>query len=343
MREEFKSINQENICAANKVAERMLKELKNTKIHYQQSRELYFACLEFFSILYDKEIDDESAIEIFYRTEQLLEKKYLKLEKDSPSINIFWNTIITSNSNGEECDVDEFLKNLRMKFGEKSDIVLILTSIAKKMYPKCNQIKLQTYKFDFIYLHKQATIQFSGRIDKDQLNKMLEYIKDEMCENFAFMIKCYLNQHHLEYSNFKESLTGINQEIIKATDARWISEYNDYYFNIRHYDNYYLMLLDFGNWIDEDICESRMCVVKYQDENLNIISQLTQKFNDWYDKKISHDYFYIQKNLTNGKELTVDEEIIPYYTHPDKLFELLQKLDQIETVEEVKELMKNEK
>ena len=89
MREEFKSINQENICAANKVAERMLKELKNTKIHYQQSRELYFACLEFFSILYDKEIDDESAIEIFYRTEQLLEKKYLKLEKDSPSINIF--------------------------------------------------------------------------------------------------------------------------------------------------------------------------------------------------------------------------------------------------------------
>lgn len=345
MREEFKNINQENICAANKVAERMLKELKNTKIHYQQSRELYFACLEFFSILYDKEIDDESAIEIFYRTEQLLEKKYLKLEKDSPSINIFWNTIITSNANGEECDVDEFLKNLRMKFGEKSDIVLILTSIAKKMYPKCNQIKLQTYKFDFIYLHKQATIQFSGRIDKDQLNKMLEYIKDEMCENFALMMKYYLDQHHLEYSNFKENLTGINQEIINATDARLIREYDDYYLDIKCLDNYFLMLQDSGNWMDddEDISESRICVVKYQDENLNIISQLTQKFDDWYDKKISHDYFYIQKNLTNGKELTVDEEIIPYYTHPDKLFELLQKLDQIETVEEVKELMKNEK
>ena len=131
-----------------------------------------------------------------------------------------------------------------MKFGEKADIVLILTSIAKKMYPKCNQIKLQTYKFDFIYLHKQATIQFSGRIDKDQLNKMLEYIKDEMCENFSLMMKYYLDQHHLEYSNFKENLTGINQEIIKATDSRWIREYDDYYLDIKDYDNYFLILRD---------------------------------------------------------------------------------------------------
>ena len=213
MREEFKSINQENICAANKVAERMLKELKNTKIHYQQSRELYFACLEFFSILYDKEIDDESAIEIFYRTEQLLEKKYLNLEKDSPSINIFWNTIITSKADGNECSVDEFLKNLRMKFGEKADIVLKLTSIAETMYPNCNQIKLQTYKFDFIKFQKQLSIEFSGRIAKEQINKMLEYIKNEQFEKFALRMKCYLDQHHIEYSNFEEKLTEINQEI----------------------------------------------------------------------------------------------------------------------------------
>lgn len=116
MREEFKSINQENICAANKVAERMLKELKKTKTDYQQSRELYFACLECFSILYDKEIDSKKAIEIFVRTKQLLMDKYVKLWKDCPAINIFWNAIITSNADGEECDVDEFLKNLRMKF-----------------------------------------------------------------------------------------------------------------------------------------------------------------------------------------------------------------------------------
>lgn len=230
-----------------------------------------------------------------------------------------------------------------MKVGEKADIVLILTSIAEKMYPNCNQTKSQTYKFDFIQFQKQLSIQFSGRITKEQINKMFEYIQDGICENFSLMIKYYLDQHHLEYSNFKENLTEINQEIIKATDARWIREYDDYYLDIKCLDNYFLMLRDSGNWMDddEDIIESRICVVKYQDEKLNIISQLTQEFDDWYDKKISHDYFYIQKNLTNGKEFTVDEEIIPYYTHPDKLFELLQKLDQIETVEEVKELMKN--
>lgn len=149
MREEFKSINQENICAANKVAERMLKELKNTKIHYQQSRELYFACLEFFSILYDKEIDSKTAIEIFVRTKQLLMDKYLNLEKDSQSINIFWNTIITSKADGNECSVDEFLKNLRMKFGEKADIVLKLTSIAETMYPNCNQIIINLILLNF--------------------------------------------------------------------------------------------------------------------------------------------------------------------------------------------------
>lgn len=202
MQEEFKSINQETICAANKVAERMLKELQKTKTDYQQSRELYFACLEFFSILYDKEIDDESAIEIFVRTKQLLMDKYLNLEKDSPSINIFWNTIITSKADGSKCSVDEFLKNLRMKFGEKTDIVLRLTSIAEKMYPNCNQIKLQTYKFDFIKFQKQLSIEFSGRIAKEQINEMFEYIKNEQFEKFALRMKCYLAQHHIEYSNF---------------------------------------------------------------------------------------------------------------------------------------------
>lgn len=209
MQKEFKNINQETICAANKVAERMLKELQKTKPYYQQSRELYFACLEFFSILHDKEINDEFAIEIFYRTEQLLEEKYLKLEEDCPVINIFWNAIITSNADGEECNIEEFLKNLRMKFGEKAEIVLRLTNIVEKMYPNCNSIKSQTYKFDFISFRKQTTIQFSGRISKEQINEMFEYIKDERCENFACMIKYYLDQHHLEYSNFEEKLTKI--------------------------------------------------------------------------------------------------------------------------------------
>ena len=103
------------------------------------------------------------------------------------------------------------------------------------------------------------------------------------------------------------------------------------------------MLWNYENWINEDISESKMCVIKYQDRKLNIISQVNRGIYDDYNNDVSYKYFYTQKNLTNGKELTVDEEIIPYYTHPDKLFELLQKLDQIETVEEVKELMKNEK
>lgn len=343
MKEEFKSINQKTICAANKVAERMLKELKNTKTDYQQSRELYFACLEFFSILYDKEIDSKTAIEIFVRTKQLLMDKYLKLEKDSPSINIFWNTIITSNADGNECDVDEFLKNLRIKFEEKADIVLKLTSIAEKMYPKCNQIKLQTYKFDFIKFQKQLSIEFSGRITKEQINKMLEYIKNEQFEKFALRMKCYLEQHHLEYSNFEEKLTEINQEIINSTDARWINKYDKYYLDVKYYDNYFLTLWNYENWINEDISESKMCVIKYQDRKLNIISQVNRGIYDDYNNDVSYKYFYTQKNLTADKETTVNEEIIPEFIFQRKLFELLQKLDQIETVEEVKEIMKNQK
>lgn len=73
--------------------------------------------------------------------------------------------------------------------GEKTDIVLKLTSIVEKMYPNCNQTKSQTYKFDFIQFQK--------------------------------------------------------------------------------------------------------------------LSQLTKEFDDWYDKKISHNYFYTQKNLTADKEITV--------------------------------------
>lgn len=226
---------------------------------------------------------------------------------------------------------------------EKADIVLKLTSIAEKMSPKCNQIKLQTYKFDFIYLHKQAIIQFSGRIDKEQINKMLEYIKNEQFEKFALRMKCYLDQHHIEYSNFEEKLTEINQEIINLTDARWISEYDDYYLAVKYYDNYFLMLWNYENWINEDISESKMCVIKYQDRKLNIISQVNRGIYDDYNNAVSYKYFYTQKNLTADKETTVHEEIIPDFIFQRKLFELLQKLNQIETVEEVKELMKNEK
>lgn len=218
-----------------------------------------------------------------------------------------------------------------------------LTNIAEKMYPNCNSIKLQTYKFEFIQFQKQLSIEFSGRITKEQINKMFEYIKAERFKDFAYMMKQYLDQHHLEYSNFKESLTGINQEIIKATDARWIIEYDDYYSHIKYYDNYFLMLWNYENWINEDISESKMCVIKYQDRKLNIISQVNRGIYDDYNNDVSYKYFYTQKNLTADKETTVHEEIIPDFIFQRKLFELLQKLDQIETVEEVKELMKNEK
>lgn len=149
---------------------------------------------------------------------------------------------------------------------------------------------------------------------------MFKYIKNEQFEKFALRIKCYLDQHHLEYSNFEENLTEINQKIIKAIDARCIREYDDYYLDIKSLDNYFLMLQDSENWIDddEDIIESRICVVKYQDEKLNIISQLTKEFDDWYDEENSHDYFYIQKNLTADKETTVHEEIIQNFIFQKK-------------------------
>ena len=142
--EEFKAINQNCIIAANKTAERMLKELKKIKMDYVGYRELYFACIEIYSIIYGNQTDNISIHQIIDILNELYDKK-IGFVKDKHYYNIFWNTLITSNKNGEECDVDEFLKNMRMKFGENARVVCTLTTIVEKLFPNCNQIKLQTY------------------------------------------------------------------------------------------------------------------------------------------------------------------------------------------------------
>lgn len=62
--EEFKTINQNGIAYANKTDERMLKELKKIKMDYVRQRELYFAYLEIYAIIYGNQTDNISIHQI---------------------------------------------------------------------------------------------------------------------------------------------------------------------------------------------------------------------------------------------------------------------------------------
>lgn len=341
MQEEFKSINQETICAANKVAERMLKELQNTKTDYQQSRELYFACIEIHSIFYSDETED-IVYKYVINLLNLLNKKNIGFMNDSISYNIFWNVLITSDINGEKCDVDDFLKNLRMKFGENTNIIIYLTEIAENLYPNCNNLKLESYKFEFIKNEQKYIISFCGRISKTEISKMLKQLKNNPSEFLYKKILMYLNQHHLEYSNFQWKKSEVDKEF--CTEFNCCSTYylrnNDYLYDVQKFDNYYLIMYT-KNWIDEELCLTNICLMKYECEKFNIICQ---RYNEYFDYDYGQDYDYKQlsfRNIFDNDILQIEnnENIIPMVITYDKLFELLMNMDQIKTVKDVKEII----
>lgn len=342
-RNDFKAISMEHIVAANATATRMLEEIKDKKrVNYFEYRKLYFACMEMFEIVYGNE-DGESAYDHMYDILDQLEKENVWFKKDTQNYNIFWNAIITSGEDCMVCNVDEFLKHLRMNFGERAMIVSYLTRIAEKLYPNCNGIKLESYKFELINFEKHCTVSFNGRIPKENITQMLQDIYETYsAERFIEEAKIYLDQHHLEYSKFETEIKDVDNDFAKQLPYPFCSQ-SDFWYDVQNIDHYYL-LMNHKESCTEDFIKTHLLVLKHENNEFNMIYQCYFEDLDDWDEYEEDDGIYEQfrfKNHWDSKKQIVDvrENIIPMYKY-SALLDILLHMDDINTIEHAKELMK---
>lgn len=345
--ERFRYITNENIINANNAAQKLVKELNKLNISYLECRELYYSFLEIHSILYDKSNKDANYIykqinKILYN---LRNNESFCLKENSNSYNCFWDILLTSDSKGNICDVNDFMKNCRTKFGDKNELIDKFNYIIRKLYPEYKEIKLQSYKFEFGFYKKLYTIYFNGRIPKEEINNLIKKIKGHNCEKFSNIIKLYLDQYHLEYSNFKCTITSLSQQELRKFYNSLTDYMNDYLNeHIENVDNYYVILND-GGWEDEDYSWKCICVANIVKENskfdmkYHIIGQ-TEEMDDYEDDVWGY-FDLIIKNENNDRcnKIIKDKIIIPYFKS-SSLFDLLLNIDNIETIDQINNIIK---
>ena len=341
----FETIDSKTLVAANQVAERMIKELTSLKSDYRDIRELYFTCIEIFDLIYGTKTT-EKVEEQFFLIANILNKDVF-YNKENWNYNAFWNVIITSDKNGNECDVDKFLKNLKIKFGKETCFVSYLTNVAKKLYQNCNDEKLETYGFIFLdnYCKSLISIQFEGIISKTEINNVLLNLKRYNVEDYAEDIKIYLDQHHFAYRNFKVEKQEISNEFQFDLDnineycyADFISKYIPNTKNIYGFINYQI-------YLDEDSVANHLLLIKCVNDNLYVLHQREYISDDgWGDYIDVHYEFFKSYRYANfnDKSFVGFNYILPSHTFFAKLSGLLSKIEDINSDEEIKELFKDD-
>lgn len=343
-RNDFEAISMEHIVAANATAMRMLEELKKIGNNDYGYRKLYFTCIEMFEIIYGN-IDEESAYDRLHWILDDLKHYQIGFTRDGMLYNIFWNAIITSRKDGTVCNVDEFLKYLRMKFGERAMIVSYVTNISEKLYPNCNGIDLESYRFDFSKQEKLYRISFNGRIPQNEIQQMLRQVDGYSPERMIDGINLYLDQHHLEYSKLKRETLYIDNKFVRHLINRTKSDVETFLTDILKIDHYY-MIMYHVNW-EDDFRTTSLGLIKYENKQFNIICQRHgEDFDDdYYDEDYHENYFYTQtrfRNIWNDNEIYISkmQEILPIHSYYRTLIELLLNMDHFDTIEQVKELVK---
>lgn len=213
MKNDFIGISNEQITAANIAAQRLRKTLFNLGFEETETRTLYFYFLETHSILWSY------SEETYKKLEDLI--KFLRMDErilfkyNSPLYNAFINVLMTSDKNGDECNVLCFMKEIKINYGSTSDLFNYFSGQMHILYPDVKGVKERDICFDYFFDNHRYTISFTGRILDDSINDIVRSLKGNIVSKYKTIIKTYLNQHHIEYSKLEVTETDANINVVE--------------------------------------------------------------------------------------------------------------------------------
>lgn len=336
----FNVFSDKCIRNANKSAHRLMEELNKINISYVDYRKIYFSFLEIYCIIFSEEnIDADMTLRKIENSLFMKEyTNYFHAKTDNPISNCFWNIIVTSNTNGDLCNIEEFMKFIRKKYGQDTSLTMFFCYIIKNLYPYYKEEKFKSYKFEFVCDKTLHTIYFEAKLSKKEIEGILNEIKVHG-RYFKDIFILYLNQHHLEYLNFKYFTEKSDYIKVNNIHNSLLSnyEYNDY---IGKIDNYYLIIND-TYFEHQNIYYFSVIAKRELNEdysfNYHIMSQEHTDYEDWEENS----NFIIKKSDCNAFSLKTlcneDKLIVPWSFHT--ITELLLNIDIIESATDVETLI----
>ena len=344
----FYGISNENILNANKVAMRLIDLIKD-RTNKQDIRQIQFHLIELHSIIYGSSKDSEIVYHCIKECINSLQNCEINILNKNHSLYAnFWNTLITSSKNGNICNTKDFMKNLRMKFGQDNQLIYFFNLLVEELYPDYSECELKTYVFHFVSYNNSIFIKFKARIKENEITFLLDNLKKYNINNYEDKIKQFLENHHLEYSDLeifqKEVLFEDLEKLYKTCVyyCRWDNDILDLMNTIKC-DEYYICITiskKYDDWYKAYLLTTKIQRIKKS--NRFIVKSITQNYDIDDDDLEQRGKFIIQKytTYTDGdfdKEINLNEIVIPEYS--GKEIEILKNIDNINNINDIKTIL----
>lgn len=206
-------------------------------------------------------------------------------------------------------------------------------------------INYQRYLFEFGSDEELYSISFRGNIPPEEFKKMLKLAQKCLYENMAENIRTYLEQHHLEYSDFitkkmplkHKTVISHTNNLLHLISCDVIDE------QIGDTDIYY-GIMDHQQWIRNYYCEGCYSVIKRissKQKETYEYQIIAQTFN--YDETNGEEQSYFAIRTNNGNrffhniDIVEGKSVIPTFGSVN-MIGLLLNIDNITTSEQTEKI-----
>lgn len=326
----YEFISNEELIKSNKAAEEFLNKINKLNYGINMNRKLYFTFIEIHNLIWNKKETKDIYCDFFHILS--FDEKIEKIINDDNNIinNIFWNELLSYDDFGDKQSVNEILKKIRKKYGQKNSFIRLIEYKVSKFFPDYKDLKLKKYLLSFYQGHILYEVEFKARITNELIYDF--YKKSCRAGDFVKNIKELLKYHNIEYINFNNrNLTKTENEIRNYYIDLTLIDFNEYYFknefieNIKNFDLCMTYLDNCHNY-NEDYYEFFNCIfqiIKNEEDSFYNYKFISYKNSgDDYD---GQEEVLIKNNVKNIRIESNNNDIKCFNN-----FNLFEKIDEID-------------
>lgn len=243
----FKPISNEILIAANKGATRFLKNLEEFKYLSEEKQALlYFQFVHIFTLLYGEHSEYGFDLLRAYlkKCERNSNVRICIMDTQNAYYSCFWNTFMTTDINGEECSITDYLYNIKTVTNDDKIMYETLHKIVQDLNPIFVSTSMKKHSFTFVYSPENIVrMSFLSNISDEYIKRLFQKIEEiRSVEDLTEIKDCvykFFSDFHIKYENliFEEKKTTVeeivnNYELLKSSadnlkNHNWIKD-SDY-------------------------------------------------------------------------------------------------------------------
>lgn len=332
----FKIIENERLLGANNSAKKLIEKLNELNLTEKDIKDIYFKFIEIHASIFDKNQNNGNLI--FENIHRIFAENILLKNNDIISC-LFLNELINHDSNGNKISHNEFLKQIRTKFGENSELTFFFKQNIKKLYPNFKDIKKESFCYIFaLNIYKSYEINFNARITEKQQYLLLDFFENSFSKNILTELKMFFEIYHIEYDSLNVELFSIDSKKTKNKFINLFFNVDDYIKEKKKFFNNYYIIISYSFW-EDDFYDSKTCILKAKEnecgilcykniEQINIIDEEGECFGTINFKE--RDSLYKLKNMSEISYLNKFSYSVS--------FEILKNIDNINDINDIKKI-----